>query len=461
MSPHLVAETPAAANGKRIAVIGSGISGLSAAWLLSQDHTVTLYESADRLGGHSSTVEAPSPSGPIAVDTGFIVYNEANYPNLTALFAHLGVPTKPAHMSFAVSIDDGAFEYSSHGLRALFAQKRNYASPKFWRMIGDLLRFQKEAPRDLPALELSGMTLDAYLTHGGYGPLFREAHLLPQAAAIWSCSMGQMAGYPAASFIRFYMNHNLLKLDLKPTWRTVDGGSREYVHRLADAFTGTVVTGADISGVVRGLDGAALRFGDGRLERFDAVVIATHADQALRLLDAPSADDRRLLGAIPYRPNRVILHRDTGLMPKRRKAWAAWTHLGYSDRAGEGGVTYWMNELQSLPGPPLFVSLNPAREPDPGLVIGEWDYEHPVFDAAAVTAQAELWSLQGRRNVWFAGAWFGSGFHEDGLQAGLAVAEQLGGVRRPWTVTNESGRIPLQLPAASMTAPPRPMDRVA
>ncbi|WP_339932031.1 FAD-dependent oxidoreductase [uncultured Brevundimonas sp.] len=461
MSPHLVAETPVAAPGQRIAVIGSGISGLSAAWLLSQKHTVTLFESADRLGGHSHTVEAPSPAGPIAVDTGFIVYNEANYPNLTALFEHLGVPTKPAHMSFAVSIDDGAFEYSSHGLRALFAQKRNYASPKFWRMIGDLLRFQKEAPRDLPALELSGMTLEAYLARGGYGALFREAHLLPQAAAIWSCSMGQMAGYPAASFIRFYMNHNLLKLDLKPTWRTVDGGSREYVNRLADAFTGQVVTGADIAGVVRGLDGAALRFDDGRLERFDAVVIATHSNQALALLDAPSADDRRLLGAIPYRPNRVILHRDTSLMPKRRKAWAAWTHLGYSDRAGEGGVTYWMNELQSLPGPPLFVSLNPAREPDPGLIIGEWDYEHPVFDAAAVTAQAELWSLQGRRNVWFAGAWFGSGFHEDGLQAGLAVAEQLGGVRRPWTVANESGRIPLQSIAASPLAIDRLLDRVA
>lgn len=447
MPPHLVAETPASSPGRRIAVVGSGISGLSCAWLLSQGHDVTLFEADDRIGGHSNTVDAPSPRQPVAVDTGFIVYNETNYPNLTALFEHLGVPTKAAHMSFAVSIDDGAFEYSSHGLGALFAQKRNYASPRFWRMIGDLLRFQKQAPRDLAELERSGETLDAYLVRGGYGDLFREAHLLPQAAAIWSCSMGQMADYPAASFVRFYMNHNLLKLDLKPTWRTVDGGSRSYVTRLAAAFQGRTVTKAGVAGVLRGLDGAALRFDDGRLESFDAVVLATHSDQALKLLDAPSADDRRLLGAIQYRPNRVILHRDTALMPKRRKAWAAWTHLGYSARAGEGGVTYWMNELQSLPGPPLFVSLNPAKAPDPALVIGEWDYEHPVFDAAAVAAQSELWSLQGRRNVWFAGAWFGAGFHEDGLQAGLAVAEQLGGVRRPWSVADESGRIHLRAPA--------------
>lgn len=445
MPPHLVSESPPA-NGRRIAVVGSGIAGLSCAWLLSQSHDVTLFEADSRLGGHSNTVDAPSPSEPVAVDTGFIVYNEDNYPNLKALFEHLNVPTKPAHMSFAVSIDDGAFEYSSHGISALFAQKRNYASPKFWRMIRDVVRFQKQAPRDLPAMERSGETLDAYLTRGGYGTLFREAHLLPQAAAIWSCSMGQMASYPAASFVRFYMNHNLLKLDLKPTWRTVDGGSRSYVSRLTEAFRGRIVTNAGITAVLRGLDGAALRFADGRLESFDAVVLATHSDQALALLESSSADDRRLLGAIAYRPNRVILHRDTSLMPQRRKAWASWSHLGYSDRAGEGGVTYWMNELQSLPGPPLFVSLNPAKQPDPELVLGEWDYEHPVFDAAAVAAQSELWSLQGRRNVWFAGAWFGSGFHEDGLQAGLAVAEQLGGVRRPWSVANESGRIQVHAP---------------
>ncbi|KPF78742.1 NADH-ubiquinone oxidoreductase subunit 6 [Brevundimonas sp. AAP58] len=443
MSPHLATSNPTPGKRQRIAVVGSGISGLSAAWLLGQRHDVTLFEAKDRIGGHSNTVEAPSPSAPVAVDTGFIVYNADNYPNLVAMFEHLSVPTKPAHMSFAVSIDDGAFEYSSHGIPALFAQKRNWVSPKFWRMISDLLRFQKQAPKDLAEMERSGETLDAYLNRNGYGDLFKEAHLLPQAAAIWSCSMGQMSAYPAASFVRFYMNHNLLTYDLKPTWRTVDGGSREYVSRLHTAFEGRTVLNAGVVGVARDGAGATLRFDDGRTERFDAVLLATHSDQALRLLDQPTADERRLLGAIAYRPNRAILHRDVSAMPKRRKAWAAWTHKGYSDRSGEGGVTYWMNELQSLPGPPLFVSLNPAKEPDPALVIGEWDYEHPVFDQAAVAAQSELWSLQGQGGVWFAGAWFGSGFHEDGLQAGLAAAEQLGGVRRPWTVANESGRIVL------------------
>lgn len=442
---------------RRYAVIGSGISGMSCAWLLSRAHDVVLYENADRVGGHTHTVEAPGPGGPIAVDTGFIVYNEANYPNLVALFEHLGVPTKPAMMSFAASIDDGALEYSSQGLGALFAQKRNTASPKFWRMIGDILRFQREAPSDLPELERSGETLDAWLARRGYGALFRDAHLLPQAAAIWSSSMAQMANYPAAAFIRFYMNHNLLKLDTRPTWRTVDGGSREYVSRLMADFGGRVVTGAGVAGVVRGADEAAVRFDDGRLERFDAVVLACHSDQALRLLEAPTADERRLLGAIRYQPNRAVLHRDVRAMPKRRKAWAAWTHVGRSDRPGEGGVTYWMNELQSLPGPPLFVSLNPLTEPDPATVLGEWDYEHPVFDVAAVAAQKSLWSLQGRRHAWFCGAWFGSGFHEDGLQAGLAVAEQLGGARRPWSVERESARIHLgAAPAAAA-----PLDRVA
>lgn len=448
MNPHRLDQTSPG----RVAVIGSGVSGLSCAWLLGQGGCdVTLFEADDRLGGHSNTVDAPGPDGATAVDTGFIVFNEANYPNLTAMLEHLQVPTKPALMSFAVSIDEGALEYCTQGLAALFAQKRNWASPRFWRMIGDILRFQKEAPLALPALEASGESLDAWLGRAGYGALFRSAYLLPQAAAIWSCTLEQIRDYPAAAFVRFYMNHNLLTYDVRPTWRTVDGGSRRYVSRLAEDLKGRIRSGVAVEAVARDPDGVTLTLADGSVERFDQVVLATHSDQALRLLASPTDEERRLLGAIGYKANRAVLHRDAGLMPRRRKAWAAWTHMGRSDRAGEGGVTYWMNELQSLPGEPLFVSLNPSREPDPALVLGEWDYEHPVFDAAAAAAQRRLWSLQGQGGVWFAGAWFGAGFHEDGLQAGLAVAEQLGGVRRPWSVANESGRIHLGPPPS--TAP--------
>jgi predicted NAD/FAD-binding protein len=427
----------------RIAVVGSGIAGLSAAWLLSQRHDVTLYEADDRLGGHSHTIDAPTPEGTIAVDTGFIVYNAPCYPTLTALFAHLGVATKPAPMSFAVSLDDGALEYSSAGLAALFAQKRNLASPRFWSMLRDLLRFQRTAPGDLAQLEGSLVSLEDYLIERGYGAAFRNEHLLPQAAAIWSCGVDQMADYPAASFIRFYQNHRLLKIDVKPTWRTVEGGSRTYVAALLADFRGKVERGRAVTGVLRTVAGPGVRTADGALASYDHVVLATHSDQALRLLESPDAEERRLLGAIRYGKNRVVLHRDAGLMPQRRAAWAAWNHLG---RGGEGGVTYWMNRLQSLPGPDLFVSLNPPVEPRRETVIRDDEYEHPIFDAAAIAAQRELWSLQGVRNTWFCGAWFGWGFHEDGLQAGLAVAEQLGGVMRPWTVADQNGRIAITAP---------------
>lgn len=426
---------------KRIAVIGSGITGLSAAWLLGRSHDVTLFECDSRLGGHSNTVMAPTPSGPIAVDTGFIVFNEPNYPNLTAMLAHLGVRTQPTHMSFGVSLDEGALEYCTQGVGCLFAQRRNWASPKYWRMVKDILRFQKAAPKELPVLEASGETLDAWLGRSSYGPLFRNAYLLPQAAAIWSCSQEQMCQYPAAEFVRFYMNHNLLKYSLYATWRTIMGGSREYVSRLASALTGPVMLNARIDTITRDADGPTLVMHDGSVHHFDAVLLATHSDQALALLEQPTLAEREILGAIRYRQNKVLLHRDAALMPRRRRAWAAWTHMGSSEHLNTGGVTYWMNELQSLPGPPLFVSLNPAKPPRSELVIGEWDYDHPVFDTAAVAAQKQVWSLQGEGGVWFAGAWMGAGFHEDGLQAGLAAAEDIGGVRRPWTVPNESGRI--------------------
>jgi predicted NAD/FAD-binding protein len=445
MRPHLVSP-PAPL---KIAVIGAGISGLSAAWLLGQRHAVTLFEAESRLGGHSHTVDASDPAGDIPVDTGFIVYNEPNYPNLTALFSHLGVPTKAAEMSFAVSMDGGALEYGSTNLAALFAQKRNLANPRFWGMIADLLRFHRNAPRDLPALEGSLLSLGDYLTQNRYGAAFRDEHLLPQAAAIWSSSISQMMGYPAAAFIRFYLNHRLLRVGLRPNWSTVDGGSRAYVDRLGAAFTGEICKGYPVVGVARDAAGVTLRCADGAERRFDRVLIATHSDQALRLLDAPTEAERQLIGAIRYQPNRAVLHRDARLMPKRRAAWASWNYVG---DANGGGVTYWMNMLQGLKGGPLFVSLNPGSEPRPETIIRDQTYEHPVFDAAAIAAQRQLWTLQGGRHTWFAGAWFGSGFHEDGLQAGLAAAEAMGGVRRPWTVAKESGRIVLG-PADGAAAP--------
>jgi len=420
-----------------IAVIGSGISGLSAAWLLSTRHKVSLFEADGRLGGHSNTIKA----GDKWVDTGFIVYNEATYPNLTALFDHVGVSTKPSHMSFAVSLDEGRLEYSGTGLGGLFAQPANVARPRFWRMLRELLRFYREAPFDISRID--EISLADYLDARGYGAAFREDHLYPMAAAIWSTPAAEVGSYPAAAFIRFCENHGLLKLAGRPLWRTVDGGSREYVKRLTDRMAGEIFPGRGIRSVARNSGAVQLTDTDGTEHRFDHVVIATHANQALRMLADPSRDEHRLLGAFGYSRNKALLHSDPRLMPRRRRAWSSWNYL--ADTHGETSklsVTYWMNRLQSLPDEqPLFVTLNPAVEPEEGAVYHRETYEHPAFDASAMRAQRLLWSLQGMRNTWFCGAYFGAGFHEDGLQAGLAVAEALGGVRRPWNVRDESGRI--------------------
>ncbi len=429
-----------AGSGLDIAVIGSGIAGLSAAWLLNKRHRVTLYEAADRPGGHSNTVEVPTPLGPVAVDTGFIVYNEATYPNLTALFAHLGVPTKASDMSFAVSLDDGQTEYAGTDLSGLFAQRANLFRPRFWSMLRDLRRFYREAPalaQDLPL----GVSLGEFLDRFGYGEAFRQDHLLPMAAAIWSASALALEQYPAAHFIRFCENHGLLKFTDRPIWRTVDGGSREYVKRLMQGIdTGHIGHGA--AAIQRGHGSVAVRDSFGSVRSHDHVVLACHADQALGLLGDPSPAESALLGAFGYTTNRAVLHGDARLMPKRKAVWASWNYLGRRTDADQLHVTYWMNRLQGLTeAPPLFVTLNPAVEPAPGTMLREEIYQHPQFDGEAMRAQTGLWSLQGRRRTWFCGAWFGAGFHEDGLQAGLAVAEQLGGLRRPWTVAEESGRI--------------------
>ncbi|WP_297514626.1 NAD(P)/FAD-dependent oxidoreductase [uncultured Caulobacter sp.] len=422
-----------------VAVVGAGISGLSAAWLLSRRHDVTLYEADGRLGGHANTVTVEGRD----VDTGFIVYNEPNYPNLTALFQHLGVETAPTDMSFGVSLDDGALEYSS---TKLLAQKRNALNPRFLKMLLDVMRFYREGRRIPADLEAGGLCrLDEYLARQGFGRAFQEDHLLPQAAAIWSASMSDIREFPAAALLRFFDNHGLmLPIDKRPIWRTVVGGSARYVEKLAAGVSGEILTGRPVTAIHRGPDGVRIEDMTGETRAFDHVVIGSHADQALSMLASPSAEETELLGVFRYSRNRAVLHRDAGLMPRRRSAWASWNHVGR--RGDDGGVTYWMNRLQPIGETPFFLSLNPDR--DPADTLHDQVYEHPLFDGPAMLAQRRLWSLQGRRRTWFCGAYFGSGFHEDGLQAGLAVAEELGGARRPWLTPDPSSRIFLNPPPA-------------
>jgi predicted NAD/FAD-binding protein len=428
----------------RVAVVGSGVSALSCAWLLSQRHEVVLYEKADRLGGHTNTVTVAGEGDAVDVDTGFIVFNDVTYPNLTALFQHLGVASRATDMSFAVSVEEGGFEYSAPGL---FAQRRNLLRPRLWSMLAEIMRFYRKAPADLARLRDHDLTLGDYLSRNGYSAAFRDDHLLPMAAAVWSSPAGTLLDYPAASFIRFCDNHGLLRLTGRPVWRTVEGGSRTYVEALLRASDIEVRLGAGVTSIRRRTGAVEIRDATGGVDLFDHVVVGSHADQALAMLHEPTADEAEVLGAFRYSRNLAVLHTDAGLMPRRRRAWSSWNYIG-----AEGGlcVTYWMNKLQGLPGADLFVTLNPPRPPAPDTLLRSELYEHPIFDPAAIRAQKRLWSLQGQGGVWFCGAHFGAGFHEDGLQSGLAVAEQLGGVRRPWSVPDESGRIFIDMPTPSL-----------
>jgi len=430
---------------RRIAVVGSGIAGMAAAWLLSRRHEVTLFERGDHAGGHSNTVEAPGSDGqPIPVDTGFIVYNESNYPNLTALFRHLDVPTQLSDMSFSASLDDGRLEYAGTGLGGLLAQPANLIRPRVWSMLRDLLRFHREAPAFLHDPLSKVISLGEYLDSNGYGRAFVEDHLLPMGAAIWSTPTVDMRAYPAAAFIRFFENHGLLRLRDRVQWRTVTGGSREYVRNLTASFKECIRLNTKIVAVRRTEGGVMIEDLRGNLHVADDVVLACHADEALAVLFDADERERTILNGFRYNRNRAILHTDASLMPRCRHAWTAWNVLG--TRGGDGGrrvsISYWMNRLQGIDdSTPLFVTLNPPRDPAAGSVIRGFLYDHPMFDREALAAQAQIWRIQGYRNTWFCGAYMGSGFHEDGLQAGLAVAEALGGVRRPWQVPNENGRL--------------------
>lgn len=419
---------------KKIAVIGSGISGASAAWSLSMRHDVTLYEADERPGGHTCTVDINHDGTPISVDVGFIVFNERNYPNLTALFRHLGVKSEDTSMSFALSLDNGWREWCGESLLTLFAQKRNLLSPSFWWMLKEILRFNRQCLLDREAGLLDRVTIGDYLALRGFTEQFRDDYLIPMAAAIWSTPRLRMLDFPARSFVNFFENHRLLEV-VPPLWQTVSGGSRNYLDRMLDRFQGRLLTGTPVRSVRRVAGGVAVTDGEGRSELYDEVVIAAHTDQSLAMRENDiGADERAILEAVPYKPNRVVLHRDPSFMPRRRAAWAAWNYLRHTNDEAENDicVTYWMNRLQNIdPAKPLFVTLNPVREPAPGTVFGEWTFEHPQYDSAAFAAQLHLDRIQGRDGIWYAGAWTGYGFHEDGLRSGLDVATALGGVV-PW-----------------------------
>ncbi len=416
----------------RIAVIGAGVSGLGAAWALRNVHDVTLFEKRDRLGGHANTVTIDYDGTDIDVDTGFIVFNTLNYPNLTALFEHLDVATFRTDMSFGFSLDK-TLEWSSNGLSGILADPMNLVRPGFLGMLRDILKFNDTAQADLDAGNLRGLTLGQYLDRIGMGERFKTHYLLPMGAAIWSSTESDMIDYPAEAFIRFFNNHRLMHAK-RPQWGTVKGGSCSYVTKIKADLDDAGITYADGATRVRRVgEGVIVTDGQGKTHSFDEVILACHSDQALRLLDDDAtADEREMLSAIPYSQNEAVLHRDQSLVPKRENARAAWTYLREEGWDG-AAVSYDMNRLQDIPHEtPLYVTLNPVRQPDPALTFGRFQYDHPQFTAPGMAAQRIFNSIQGVKRTWFAGAWLGYGFHEDGLRAGLRAALRLGGVI-PWT----------------------------
>ncbi|PWF44331.1 NAD(P)/FAD-dependent oxidoreductase [Massilia glaciei] len=421
----------------KIAVIGAGISGLSCAYrLVRAGAQVTLFEAGDYFGGHSHTVDVTLDGHTHGVDTGFLVFNERTYPNLIALFDELGVETAPSDMSFSVKLPlagkaGATLEWAGSNLGTVFAQRRNLFNPRFLGMLGDILRFNRQASALAAGGAMPATSLGDFLDANGYSEQFRHWYLLPMAACIWSCPSDQMLAFPAASFIRFCHNHGLLQVSDRPRWHTVKGGSRNYVHKMIAKIEARCLS-TPVLAVSRGSSGGLrpvrVTTATG-VELFDHVVMACHSDQSLALLSDARADERAVLGAIRYQPNRAVLHTDASCLPASRKAWSAWNYQSNAAPTPLVCVHYLINQLQPVPfSTPVIVSLNPIDEPDPGRVLASYDYAHPVFDAPAVAAQARLPALQGMQNTWFAGAWTGYGFHEDGLKSGLEVARSITGL---------------------------------
>jgi len=422
----------------RVAVIGSGISGLATAWLLRETHQVTLYEAAPRLGGHTNTIDVTVDDHCFPIDTGFLVFNRRTYPNLCALFEQLGIEAVPSDMSFSARIEHLDLEWAGSNLSTVFGQRRNLLRPAFIGMVRDILRFNRETSELATRIPAGTESLGDFLERRRYGKAFRDWYLLPMAAAIWSCPTETMLAYPLATFVRFCHNHGLLQIMNRPQWLTVKGGGREYVRRMA-ADLNDVRLDMPVISVERSKEGVYVRTALGS-ERYDEVVLACHSDQALQILGkGANPAERAVLGAVRYQDNRAVVHTDASLLPQRSTLWSAWNYAAGPATQGNTpvAVSYLINMLQPLPvQTPVIVSLNPFRAPAADKVIAELDYAHPVFDQAAITAQGMLPAIQGRDRIWFCGAWGRYGFHEDGLRSALAVVRGMGGLI-PWQFSSE------------------------
>ena len=421
---------------KKIAVIGAGISGMGAAHMLAKTHHVTLIEAEHRLGGHARTIIA-GKRGDQPVDTGFIVFNYANYPHLAALFAQLDVPVVKSNMSFAASLNGGDMEYALNSLDTLFAQRKNLLNPRYLRMIRDILHFNKNALR-LSQTDPE-MTIAGLLQRLGTGSYFRDYYLLPFSGAIWSTPTEQIMEFPAYAMMKFFDNHALLSHTGQHQWYTVQGGSQSYVTRLEAALRARGVDirlGAPVQAVRRHPAGAEVKLQGAEWEDFDEVVFATHSDDSLRMLADPTAEESAALGAIAYQPNDIVLHADTTIMPKRRKVWASWNYTEQADKSLDRiDLTYWMNSLQPIPqDDPHFVTLNSTRPINEALIYDQVTLRHPVYDVAALAAQKQVQCFNGRNRTWFCGAWMKNGFHEDGLGSAVDVAERLNAMGNPQAV---------------------------
>ena len=414
----------------RIAVIGAGISGLASAWLLSRHHSVTLYEAGDHFGGHTHTHEVEQAGRRYAVDSGFIVHNPAHYPLFNSLLNELGVASQPTTMSFSVQHAGSGLEYNAATLDTLFCQRRNLCSPRFLGMVRDLLRFYREAPRLLRDAD-PGPTLGEYLWQHRYGKAFRDEHLIPMASALWSSPPSDILAFPARYLVQFMANHQMLQVAGRPEWRVVQGGSSAYVRAMRQRWTVRERLNCPVAAVWRTPESAVVQSRDGR-HHYDHVVLACHSDQALAMLADPSAAERDVLGAIPYQDNEVLLHTDATLLPRNRKAWAAWNAHVSADPSQPCTVSYCMNLLQGLASPdPFVVTLNRGQDVDPRRVLARMQYHHPIYTKASVAAQARKAEISGVKRTWYAGAYWGWGFHEDGVRSAMDVVAGLAALHSP------------------------------